>query len=64
MGLFEAIGELCTMPIRCASEVVKDITGNGDNEEADAALSIMTLGTSSIVKGIGKTIQKSANNLD
>ena len=64
MGLFEAIGELCTMPIRCAGEVVKDITGNGDNEECDVMLSLMTLGSSSIVKGIGKTIEKSANNLD
>ena len=64
MSLFDAIGELCTMPLRCAGEVVKDISGNGDNEECDVLLSLMTCGTSSVVKGIGKTIEKSVNKLD
>ncbi len=64
MGLFDAIGELCAMPIRCAGEVVKDITGNGDNEECDVMMSLMTLGTSSVVKGIGKTIERACDNLE
>ena len=64
MSLFEAIGELCTIPIRCAGEVVRDITGNGDNEEADVMLSLMTFGASSVVKGIGKTIEKANERLD
>lgn len=63
MGLFEAIGELCTMPIRCAGELVKDFTDDNDNE-MDTPLAIMTLGASSVVKGIGKTIKKSVDKLD
>ena len=63
MGLFDAIGELCTMPIRCLGEVAKDFSGNGD-DEADTPLAILTLGGSSVVKGIGKTIEKSVDKLD
>ena len=62
MSLFEAMGELCSMPIRCLGEIRDDLSG--DNDDADAGLSIMTLGLSSIVKGIGKTIEKSVDKLD
>lgn len=63
MSLFDAIGELCAMPIRCAGEVVKDISGNGDNEECDFMLSLLTCGASSVVKGIGKSITKAYDKL-
>ena len=63
MSLFDAIGELCTAPIRVLGEVVNDFSGNSDNE-ADTPLAILTLGGSSVVKGIAKTIEKSVDKLD
>ena len=62
MSLLDAIGELATMPVRCLGEIVDDLTC--ENDDADMGLSIMTLGASSIVKGIGKTIKKSADKLE
>lgn len=64
MGLFEAIGELCTMPIRCVGEVVKDVSSIGDFDDSDAMACLFTLGASSVCKGIGKTVEKSVNKLD
>lgn len=61
MSLFEALGELCTMPIRCLGEITDDLTG--ENDTAETGLAIMTLGMSSVIKGIGKTIQKANNKL-
>lgn len=63
MSLFDAIGELCTMPIRCAGEVVKDFTNNSD-DECSTPLAILTLGGSSLIKGIAKTIEKANDKLD
>lgn len=63
MGLFEAIGELATMPIRCLGEVAKDLSDNGDGE-MDQMNCIFTLGLSSVARGIGKTIEKSVDKLD
>lgn len=62
MSLFDAIGELCTMPVRCLGQVVDDFTGS--DSETDAPLAILTLGGSSIVKGIAKTIEKANDRLD
>ena len=63
MGLFDAIGELCSMPVRCLGEMVDDFTGNNDDEVA-TPLAILTLGGSSVVKGIAKTIEKANDKLD
>lgn len=63
MGLFDAIGELCTMPVRCLGEIVNDFTGNNDDEVA-TPLAILTLGGSSIVKGVGKSVEKANDTLD
>lgn len=63
MGLFDAIGELCTMPVRCLGEVVNDFTGNNDNE-MDTPLAILTMGGSSLIKGVAKTIEKANDRLD
>lgn len=63
MGLFDAIGELCSMPVRCLDEIVDDFTGNNDDEAA-TPLSILILGGSSVVKGIAKTIEKANDKLD
>jgi hypothetical protein len=64
MSLFDAIGELCTMPIRVMGEVVKDISSIGDFDDSDALKCLFTCGLSSVAKGIGKTIEKSVNKLD
>ena len=64
MGLFEAIGELATMPIRVAGEIVKDVSSIGDFDDSDGMLALFTLGGSSVVKGIAKTVEKAHNKLD
>ena len=61
MGLFDALTEIVSAPIRVAEAVRKDLT---EGDEADAMLSIATLGTSSVVKGIGETVKKAADKLD
>jgi len=63
MSIFDAIGELCTMPLRCMNEVVKDLSDEGD-DESDKFLSLLTFGGSSIIKGAAKTIQRANNKLD
>lgn len=62
MGLFDAIGELVFTPVRCAKELIDDVSGN--NDEADAGLSIVTLGGSSIIKGVAKSIQRACDKFD
>lgn len=64
MGLFEAIGELAAMPIRVAGELAKDVSSIGDFDDSDAMLALFTLGGSSIVKGVAKTIGKANSKLD
>jgi len=63
MSLFDTIGELCTAPIRVLGEVVNDFSGNGD-DEASTPLAILTLGGSSVVKGLAKTIEKANDKLE
>lgn len=64
MSLFEAIGELATMPIRCIGEVAKDVSTIGDFDDSDGLKCLFTLGLSSVAKGVGKTIEKSVHKLD
>lgn len=64
MGLFEALGELATMPIRCVGELVNDVSSIGDFDDSDGLACLFTCGLSSVGKGIGKTIEKSVNKLD
>lgn len=61
MGLFNALTEIVSAPIRVAEAVRKDLTSD---DESDAMLSIFTLGTSSAVKGIGETVKRAADKLD
>lgn len=61
MGLFDAIKEIVSAPVRVAEAVRKDLTSD---DESDALLSVLTLGTSSAVKGIGETVKKAADKLD
>jgi len=62
MGLFDSVLEIVVSPIKVASEVVKDVSG--DNGEANVGLSIMTLGASSVIKGTAKSIKNAADKLD
>ena len=62
MGLFDSVGELFTAPVRVLGELRDDLSG--DNDSADQGLSIMTLGLSSVVKGIGKTIENAVDKLE
>lgn len=64
MSLFDAIGELCTMPIRVLGEVAKDVSSIGDFDDSDALACLFTCGLSSVAKGVGKTIEKSVDKLD
>lgn len=64
MGLFSALGQLCTMPIRVAGKIVEDAKGLGDFDDSESMLALFTLGGSSILKGIGETIEKAVDELD
>lgn len=61
MGLLNALKEIVSAPVRVAEAVRKDLTSD---DESDALLSVITLGTSSAVKGIGETVKKAADKLD
>ena len=62
MSLFDSIIELGTAPIRMLGEVVDDFSEN--NSEEEKYLAWLTLGTSSLVKGAVKTIEKANRKLD
>lgn len=64
MGILSALADIASAPIRCADELVKDLTGNNKNEEADGMLSILTCGASSVLKGVAKSVEKAAKDLD
>lgn len=61
MGIFKSITTLVSTPIRCLGELGKDLSSLTDDhkDETDGLLSIATLGTSSLVKGVVKSIKKS-----
>lgn len=60
MSIFKALTTLATTPIRCVGELGKYLSSLTDirKDEADGILSICTLGTSSVIKGIIKSIEK------
>lgn len=66
MSIFKALTTLATTPIRCVGELGKDLSSLTDirKDESDGLLSIATLGTSSIVKGVVKSLEKVAEDLD
>lgn len=62
MGLFSALGQIVAAPITIANTVVKDIKNdNGDMAQLGA---ICTGGLSSVVRGVGKTVERAADKLD
>lgn len=66
MSIFKALKTLATTPIRCVGELGKDLETLVDDrkDETKGILSIATLGTSSIVKGVIKSIKKAGEDLD
>ena len=66
MSIFKALTTLATTPIRCVGELGKDLSSLTDirKDEIDGLLSIATLGTSSIVKGVVKSLEKVEEELD
>lgn len=66
MTIFKAITTIVSTPIRCLGELGKDLSSLTDvrKDETDGILSICTLGASSVVKGVVKSIKKAGEELD
>lgn len=66
MSLFKSLVTLASTPIRCLGEIGKDLSSLTDDreDETDGILSITTLGISSAVKGVVKSIKKAGEELD
>ena len=66
MSIFKAITTLVSTPVRCLGELGKDLSSLTDdrNDETDGILSLATLGASSVVKGVVKSIKKAGEELD
>lgn len=66
MSVFKSITTLATTPIRCLGELGKDLSSLTDDrkDETDGILALATLGTSSIVKGVVKSIKKAGEELE
>lgn len=61
MFIFKSLITLATTPIRYLGEVGKDLSTLTDLRKDE---SLCTLGTSSVVKGIVKSIKKAGEELD
>ena len=66
MSIFKALKTLASTPIRCVGELGKDLETLVDDrkDETKGILTIATLGTSSVVKGVIKSIRKAGEELD
>lgn len=66
MSSFKALSTLASTPVRCLGELGKDLSSLTDirKDETDGLLSITTLGASSVVKGVVKSLEKAAEDLD
>lgn len=66
MSIFKSLTTIATTPIRCLGELGKDLSSLTDDrkDETHGILSLCTLGTSSVVKGIVKSIKKAGEELD
>ena len=66
MSIFKAITTLVSTPVRCLGELGKDLSSLTDDrkDETDGILSLATLGASSVVKGVVKSIKKAGDELD
>ena len=66
MGIIKSLTTLVSTPIRCLGELGEDLSCLTDDkkDETNGLLSIATLGTSSLVKGVVKSIKKAGEDLD
>ena len=66
MSIFKALSTLASTPVRCLGELGKDLSSLTDirKDESDGLLAITTLGASSVVKGVVKSLEKAAEDLD
>lgn len=61
MSLFKAFKDVAILPVRALKQIKDDITSD---DETDTALLMFTLGTSSVLKAVGKTIDKVSDDLE
>ena len=66
MSIFKALKTLASTPIRCVGELGKDLETLVDDrkDETKGILTIATLGTSSVIKGVVKSVKKAEEELD
>lgn len=66
MSIFKSLITLASTPIRCLGELGNDLSSLTDDrkDETDGLLSLCTLGASSVVKGVVKSIKKAGKELD
>lgn len=66
MSLLKSIVALASTPVRCLGELGKDLETLVDDrkDETKGMLAITTLGTSSVIKGVVKSIKKAGEELD
>ena len=66
MSLLKSIVTLASTPIRCLGELGKDLETLVDDrkDETKGLLTIATLGTSSVIKGVVKSVRKAGEELD
>ncbi|MBO4538661.1 MAG: hypothetical protein J5781_00175 [Clostridia bacterium] len=61
MKILKAFKDVALFPVRALKQVKDDLTSN---DETDIALTMFTLGTFSILKTVGKTIDKVSDDLE
>ena len=66
MSLLKSIVTLASTPILCLGELGKDLETLVDDrkDETKGILAIATLGTSSVIKGVVKSVKKAGEELD
>ncbi len=66
MSLLKSIITLASTPVRCLGELGNDLESLASNrkDETKGILAITTLGTSSVIKGVVKSIKKAKEELD
>ncbi len=61
MKILKAFKDVASLPVRALKQVKDDLTSD---DETDIALAMFTLGTFSVLKTVGKTIDKVSDDLE
>jgi hypothetical protein len=61
MKLLTGLLKIGLSPLKGIAEVVDDLSGN--NSDAEQGLSVLTLGTSSVIKGTVKSIKRGVDDI-